>query len=279
MTCSTLLLHLDGGTRQETTAHLALRLASTLPARIVAVSAAGIPSQSGATLLPYGSGLPDPVWADLRMAAQQRARRFEVAAAAHAGIETEVVVDDDDEVVALSRHARCSDLVILGQPDPRGERYREERLLVERVLLDSAPPCLLVPYAGDFPAVGRHVLVAWNDSRSCSRAILAALPVLRKATLVRLVQCDLPATAGGASSHPRLEAASRWLEHHGVPVRASVETTEIDFANALLSRASDFGVDLIVAGGWSHSRLGEQLFGGVTRTLLDSMTVPTLMTH
>jgi nucleotide-binding universal stress UspA family protein len=77
----------------------------------------------------------------------------------------------------------------------------------------------------------------------------------------------------------RLDAASAWLSRQGVQTQVSVETTEIDVGNALLSRCSDLGVDLLVAGAWSHSRLGERLFGGVTRTLLDSMTVPVLMAH
>jgi nucleotide-binding universal stress UspA family protein len=279
MTYSTLLLHLDDEPRVATRVQLALQLARVFESRIVALSATGRLAQPSVALSPYGSGIASAVTADLRAAARERALRFDRAAAAGGQSDAEAIVDDGDEVEALLTHARCSDLVIVGQADPRGAACRAQRRLLERTLLDSAPPCLVVPFAGECSVVGRNILVAWNDSRACSRAILAALPFLQRAALVRLVQCDVPTATGGARSHPRLDAAVRWLSRHGVSVRASVETTEIDFGNALLSRAADFGADLIVAGAWSHSRLGERLFGGVTLTLLDSMTVPVLMTH
>ncbi len=274
MTYATLLLHLDDGPRTATHVELAARLAQRFEAHVVALSASGrLPAQArGGANLGYAL-------ADLRLAAEERAQRFVVEAARHGLVDAEATVDDDEDVVALVTHARCCDLVLIGQPDPGAANNASERSLLERTLLSVAPPCLVVPYAGDFASIGANVLVAWNDSRPCTQAIIAALPFLQRATNVHLMQCDVPLRDGGAPSHPRLEAAANWLRRHGVQARTSVETTEIDFGNALLSRAADLGVDLLVAGAWSHSRLTEHVFGGVTRTLLDSMTVPVLMAH
>jgi len=271
---ATQLLHLDGQARLSTQVDIAARLARRFEGHVIGLSATGrVPLQAGA-----GGGLGF-VMAELRRAAEDRALRFTVEARQQGISSVEVIVDDDDDALSLATHARCCDLVILGQPEPGQPDSAAARSLLERTLLGAAPPCLVIPYAGQFKTLGTQVLVAWNDSVPCTRAIIAALPFLRQATSVRLMQCDAPSSQGGAALHPRLAAATAWLARQGVTAQASVEATEIDVGNALLSRCSDLGVDLLVAGAWSHSRLGERLFGGVTRTLLDSMTVPVLMSH
>ena len=73
--------------------------------------------------------------------------------------------------------------------------------------------------------------------------------------------------------------ALAWLGRHGVPAEGGMEITSLDVGNALLSRAADFGADLMVMGCYGHSRLKELMLGGVTRTVLASMTVPVLMSH
>ena len=275
MSYATQLLHLDGQARMSTQVDIAARLARRFESHVIGLSATRwVPMQAASA----GGGVGF-VMAELRRAAEDRALRFTVEARQRGIVSVEVIVDDDDAAPALAMHARCSDLVILGQPEPGQADSAAGRSLLERTLLGVAPPCLVIPYAGQFPTLGTHVLVAWNDSVPCTRAIIAALPLLRQATSVRLMQCDAPSGQGGAAAHPRVAAAATWLARQGVNAQASVEATEIDVGNALLSRCSDLGVDLLVAGAWSHSRLGERLFGGVTRTLLDSMTVPVLMSH
>ncbi len=280
MTYATLLMPLVDSARADAHVDVAARLARRFESHVIALSSVGrLPSQMGPAMAAYGSGNANYVLADLRKDAEERAQRFAAAAAACGLVDAETLVDDDEDYEALVTHARCADLVLLGQPDPRAAHAAAGRALLDRALLGIAPPCLLVPYAGEVRTLGTNVLVAWNDSRPCTRAIIAALPFLREAATVHLMQCDAPTGSGGDALHPRLQAAATWLGRHGVKVQASLETTEIDYGNALLSRASDLGVDLLVAGAWSHSRIGERLFGGVTRTLLDSMTVPVLMAH
>ena len=71
-----------------------------------------------------------------------------------------------------------------------------------------------------------------------------------------------------------------YLTRHGVRVEvAAIEGTDLDAGNALLSRAADLSIDLIVTGAYGHSRVSELILGGVTRTMLESMTVPVLMSH
>ena len=145
------------------------------------------------------------------------------------------------------------------------------------MLLHAGPPVLVVPYTGTFASLGERVLVAWKDTREAARALRDALPLLRDALRVSLVEI------GEVRSEPArddsLDAASAWLASHAVAFDAHREIELAGVGDQLLSRASDLGVDLIVCGGYGHSRLREWVLGGVTRHLLQHMTVPTLLSH
>jgi nucleotide-binding universal stress UspA family protein len=136
---------------------------------------------------------------------------------------------------------------------------------------------LVVPYAGTFASLGERVLIAWKDTREAARALRDALPLLRDARHVSLVEVGPVRT--DAAGDGSLEAASAWLDSHSIPFAAHREIGLAEVGEQLLSRASDLGVDLIVCGGYGHSRLREWVLGGVTRHLLGHMTVPTLLSH
>ncbi|MEP6721516.1 MAG: universal stress protein [Variovorax sp.] len=167
---------------------------------------------------------------------------------------------------------------VLGQEEKSGESDTPTHRLVAQAMLHCGRPVLVVPYAGDFEATGKHVLVAWDGSRESAVAMRAALPLLVTATRVTLVSLR----KGVQPQDPdRLLVAEmvRWLQRHGVPAVVEQGVTEIAISDALLSRASDLSVDLIVMGGYGHSRLRELMLGGVTRQVLAQMTVPTLIAH
>jgi nucleotide-binding universal stress UspA family protein len=181
---------------------------------------------------------------------------------------------DAPELVAL---AKAVDLVIYGQrsrdyPVPTGFRP-------EDILLGSGRPVLVTPYAGKFAAIGRRVLVAWDGTREASRALHDALPLLAEAEAVRVV--TVRAREGSFErDRPELDRIVRHLERHGIAARPE-ETLRGDMrvSELLLSRAADMSADLIIAGAYHHSQLREALLGGVSRELLDHMTVPVLMSH
>ena len=174
-------------------------------------------------------------------------------------------------------HARHADLAVLGQNDP--DHPGTTPHLVESVLLGAGRPVLVVPYAGRFDTVGRTVLVGWNASREATRALSDAVPLLRKAQRVVVLSVNPPSEEAGGPPWPAAEIALH-LARHGIPVEASSTVShDIDVGNILLSRAADFGADLIVTGGYGHSRQREFLLGGVTRSLLRQMTVPVMMSH
>jgi nucleotide-binding universal stress UspA family protein len=146
------------------------------------------------------------------------------------------------------------------------------------VVMGAGRPVLLIPYAGTFERCGESVLISWNASREAARAVADALPLLKRAREVNIVSFN-PAEGGDWGEIPGADIGL-WLARHDVRVTVhQCRSKEIDIGNQLLSRAADFGSDLIVMGAYGHSRAYELMLGGVTRTLLRSMTVPVLMSH
>lgn len=145
----------------------------------------------------------------------------------------------------------------------------------EAALFDSGRPVLVVPYIHRAALSLRRVLVCWDGSRAAARALADAWPLLERAEAVNIV------TAGKADDVPAIQESVR--EHfaqHGVSAQLqTLGVEDIDAGNAILSYAADVGASLIVMGGYGHSRVREWVLGGVTRTILQTMTVPVLLSH
>jgi nucleotide-binding universal stress UspA family protein len=175
----------------------------------------------------------------------------------------------------FAKVARRFDLAVMGQPEP--DTPALERALVEAALLDSGRPVLIVPYIQRKGLTLDRVMVAWDGSRSAARAVADAMPLLvrAKATEVLTVASE-PAKS---DEMPGADMAHH-LARHGVRVEVdSIVSVETDVAGTILSHAADISADLLVMGGYGHSRLREFVLGGVTRGILGSMTLPTLMSH
>jgi len=175
----------------------------------------------------------------------------------------------------FAKVARRFDLAVMGQPEPETPAF--ERLIVEAALFDSARPVLIVPYIQRSGLTLERVMVCWDGSRSAARAVADAMPLLvrAKATEVLTVASE-PAKS---NEMPGADIAHH-LARHGVKVEVdSIVTVETDIASTILSHAADISADFLVMGGYGHSRLREFVLGGVTRGILGSMTLPTLMSH
>lgn len=170
--------------------------------------------------------------------------------------------------------ALYADLLVLGQRDQDDPASGELPFdFVPSVLLDSGKPALILPYAGDAVPVARTVLVAWKETREAARAVTAAMPWLQRANKVHVV-------AYGEGSAASLRALERYLKVNGVTVTAhSGGPEEKDVGNALLSMAADLRAEMLVMGCYGHSRAREWALGGATHTILQTMTLPVLMSH
>lgn len=177
----------------------------------------------------------------------------------------------------LSMHARYADLVVLGQDDP--DDASVVRHLPEQLVLACGRPVLMIPYIGAGKTLGQRAIVAWDASREAARAVADALPLLEQAASVTVVSINPRQRDFGHGDVPGADIALH-LARHGIKVEVErVETRDVDVGNALLSHVANEGADLLVMGGYGHSRLREIMLGGATRTILHDMTVPVLMSH
>jgi nucleotide-binding universal stress UspA family protein len=190
------------------------------------------------------------------------------------------LVESGSPLVADSaiEHARQSDLVVTSQSSPESGAGVESDF-AGRIAMESGRPVLLVPYYGRFDHCGRRALIGWNGTREAARAAFDAVPILKHADEVYVSRIDAEDSEEESGLYPGAELA-RTLARHGI--KATVERlarSEITVGEALLSHASDVGADLIVMGAYGHGRLREFVLGGATRTILQAMTVPILMSH
>lgn len=279
MNFRTILVHLDRSDRSPVRAALAARWARSHESHLTGLIPTGlydgvIPADAIAT------GMTDYIAesADyLRRRAEAIAREFRQDIAATGPLSYEVQLVDGVTEDAVVRYGHASDLVVVGQGDDSTRRDTTVHALAEHVLMEVGRPVLVVPSAGEFEGVPRNIVVAWDGSREAAVALHAALPALRSAR-VTLLSLRHPRDEDGAQ-RLLIHDMIQFLQRHGVQARAESEVTEIGIADALLSRVSDFGADLLVMGAYSHSRLRERILGGVTRQILSQMTVPVLMAH
>lgn len=259
---------------------VATRLALAQNAHLIglhAIPAPHIPST-------LGYDLPSSIVDEMRAREAKRSDEikavFDAAIARESSMSAEwrapesISTDVSDIVLDQTRRA---DLVITGQVD-EDHRAGGDFELAGTLVLESGRPILIVPYAGTVQTIGESVFVAWNGSREASRAVFDAMPFLLGASEVRLYGVDLLDTRSETPTIHGSDLAAA-LARHGV--RAVVENASggTGIANELLSRMADRGSDLLVMGGYGHSRARERIFGGATRDILRSMTVPVLMSH
>ena len=199
-------------------------------------------------------------------------------ASGRAGIKAEVLTLSASLVSAgdqFGRIARRFDLAVVGQAEPKTNAV--EGIIVEAALFDSGRPVIIVPYIQIAPLKLDRVMVCWDGGRVAARAIGDAVPLLQRAGQVEVVM-----VANELGKQDQIEGADvgAHLARHGLNVEVKrVLLGDIDVADALLSHAADEGVDFIVMGGYGHSRLREFVLGGITRSFMESMTVPVLMSH
>lgn len=284
MALKDILVIADDGRGQEARLHVAIELARRNDAHLTALfvmtslEMAGLAGPMGDDIASLGT--LDAIREEHRAArlavAERLAAAFD-AAAKRAGIAAEWRVADGDATELATLNARYVDLTVLGQVDP--DDPNPAAPVPEAVLLGSGRPILAVPYIGASDAIGRRVLVAWNATREAARAANDALPLLQDAEMVTVLSINPERGIRGEGDLPAADIALH-LARHGIKAQASYLVVEdIGVGAALLSRAADLGSDLLVMGGYGHSRLREIVLGGASRTVLREMTVPVLLSH
>lgn len=278
MTYRTILVHADQSRHAEARIRQAARLARAFDAHLLGAAISGVSPY----LLPGSIEMGGQMIADrideMRGAALAALDRFDVLAASEGAPSVERRYVDDDLYGGLALQARYADLLVIGQTDPDEVLPGASPELAGYLLMSTGRPVLMLPYAGHVERIGSRAVVAWDGSLEATRAVTCALPLLKKANGVSVLVFDPAASPISHGEEPGADIGL-YLARHGVKVEVSAQPGPIDAGNALLSRVADLGADLLVMGGYGHSRFREMFLGGVTRTVLHSMTLPVLLAH
>lgn len=178
-----------------------------------------------------------------------------------------------DAVGVVGALARLYDLTMVLQPNADDETF--DNSLPEQILLEAGGPVLFVPYTHRGPLKIANVGIAWDGSRVAARAVRDALPLLSKARKITLISAN--DVSPPEVSADALKVHLGWRGLHADVIRTTA--APIDIQPTLLSIAADECLDLMIMGAYGHSRLKERILGGVSRSMLQSMTLPTMMSH
>ncbi|MFM2149427.1 MAG: hypothetical protein RLZZ187_1733 [Pseudomonadota bacterium] len=272
-----ILVHLDATAPARARLDFAAALAARHGARLtglmvqeIALPPIATPDSGGAALVPLLEAMRRDAAAEvaaLRPHFEAALQRFHIAGAWHA--------PEGTAAEQVAHRGRQADLLVLGQDQPEGATPTAA-FVIESALFGSGRPVLIVPHAGRFDPPSRHALIGWNGSREATRAVHDALPLLAAIGRATMLSVDDQASASEAPD----ETIAAHLARHGIRTEADTAASgDVDAAALLLNRAAELSADLLVIGGYGHSRLREWVLGGVTRSILHEMTLPVLISH
>ncbi len=277
-----ILVHIPTERPAQPVIDASISLASTFGAHLDAVATGYVSTAAGYGM--DGSGAA-AVAAVFEMEQEKAAER---AASALSTFETEasrtgilhacrVIADLPAEAgVSIGTAARLYDLSVVLQPDV--ERPALDDTIPTELLLHASGPVLFIPYVFHGAFRAKRIGICWDGSQLAARALRDARPFLAQAETLYAVSIN------GADSVPA-DASLENLVAHSSRVGLRVRPIDLpiasraDIQSSLLSFAADESLDMLVMGAYGHSRLKEGIFGGVTREMLRTMTIPTLMSH
>mgnify|MGYP001817598478 CR=1 FL=1 len=200
-----------------------------------------------------------------------------------AGLESEWICADSsrnnlDLVQSINLYAHYRDMLIVSQADHDAKQQSTPGDLPEKAVLGAGRPVLVVPYASDTRTIGKRVMLVWRGGPESSRAMHDSMPLLRAAISVHVISIQ---GYGGDEAYESHNAdICSHLRHYDINAIAEKHVTAgLSIGDLLLNRCADEGIDLMVLGAFSQFRRGNQILGDVGRYLLQSMTVPVLMSH
>ncbi len=173
----------------------------------------------------------------------------------------------------LVHHARLADMIIVARPRPSRSRVRLSPAgdTLQAVMLDSGRPIMLVPPKWKAKPI-EHAAIGWNDSLEASRALAMTMSCLRLMKTVTVVTSKKRKASGST--------LVEYLAWHGIDAQIEwLQKKDMSVEEAILKACSKVGAELLVVGGFSHTRAREMLFGGVTRYLLANSKIVTVMVH
>jgi nucleotide-binding universal stress UspA family protein len=274
-----LLVYLDQGASNKERVNTAIAIAKVHEAQLTGVVVNALPASSILQKLGFGKG--EALMEQQRVDAEEIIEHFKQMTEQE-GVQADTRIIECVEGRAaekLARMARIFDLSIMRQANPDKPNSAFISELSEEVMLSSGRPVFFIPYVGAHNIPCRRGLIAWDGSKSATRAVHDALPLLKMMEKVIILIVDADKIEHYAASQPG-EELSRHLSIHGVNNEISrVLKAEVSTSTIILNELSDSGADILIMGGYGTPKLREVMLGGVTRTLFECMTVPVFMSH
>jgi nucleotide-binding universal stress UspA family protein len=267
-----LLVHVDGGEAGRRRVQFAVDLAQRTGARLsglhvtppAEVPPRYKPSQVAEIAAKLSAELAQDADAAATIFAEEAAQRLS---------DTRWFETAGDIADGISEKARYADLVILGQYEWQGTPESHPLPIAHAVVLQCGRPVLVIP-ASPGPSALTRIGVAWDGSREAVRAVHDALPLLHLAQSVEIVAVR----AGDAGLDAK--SLSAHLARHGIAVEIrSLQIGPAEENESLQNQIEQGHFDLLVMGGYSHPAWFEFIFGGITRSILLSSTIPILVSH
>ncbi|MFD0915706.1 universal stress protein [Pseudahrensia aquimaris] len=274
-----ILVHIDSSDACTDRVAAALALAERHEARVIGAALALESTISSYVGIAIPASLVSQQKEIVQKSAEEAVAKFTEAAKA-AGVAHDSVVISCSASKAPARlayHARHVDLTFMGQPNPDDDNASFNETLLDGVLFASGRPVYVVPYIGRNIRPIRKAVIAWDGGKKAVRALNDAIPILkdRNEVIVLVINPDDRGDAHG--DKPGAEIAAH-LARHGIEAKVDLHVApDASADNLILNYLSDTGADLLVMGAYSHSRLRERAFGGVTNTILKQMITPVLM--
>lgn len=279
MSYKTILVHLDESERAQERIRIAAQIAKADEAHLVGAAMIGI---STAVFEETDTAAQDPNLAShiefLKTRAASAVAQFEQIARQVGVNSFEGRIVDGDAADGVSLQARYADLVVVGQYDQDEPAPSVQPDFPQHVVMHSGRPVVIIPKQGTLASMGKRVLISWDASRGATRAVTDAIPLLQHADVVQLAIFNAETRTSPHGEDPGADLAL-YLARHGIQVEVLQQQTSRDVGAALLTLAAEQASDLLVMGGYGHSRFRQMLLGGVTRSVLDEMTIPVMMSH
>jgi nucleotide-binding universal stress UspA family protein len=267
------MVYVEADARPERRVRLAATLADKFSATLTGVSALAVPPPVVADGMVMSESTAEDIEL-MRAKLEYKGDWFRgTAGGDHRKLDWHAALDFPVET--LTRAARSADLVIIGQVKAPGCAY--SALDPGEAILKMGRPTLVVP-EGVSSLRAEHIVIGWKDTREARRAVRDALPFLEQATRVTIVEACGPDDEKTALG--RLDDVARYLSHHRIRGGPKIMLEQKGSgAEQLIRSAQEEHADLLVTGAYGHSRLGEWIFGGMTRELLAASPICCLMSH
>lgn len=273
MTVKNLLVHIDNSETAHQRVTRALQLAENNDAHLT-----GIYAYQTIVVPTYGEmAMPSYVYSELRSRAIEQENlakaSFEKWTQHWKDLSSWIAMEGDPPSI-IANVAAHHDFLFMSQGLPGGESG-EYATFLNRVIVESASPVIVVPAIDSSRNFGHRILVAWNGKKEVARAVRDALPLLQAAEAVEVVSINAPKDVDLSCAD-----IAKHLSRHGVNINCgNTDTKSKSTGEAILYLAQNFDADMIVMGAYGHSRLREYILGGATRHILEKSSLPVLLSH